>query len=127
MERVSEKSVSFAVQAACGDIYQVGVGSIQAEPADRYGWKKDHLAIWLEFSPTVGSTLGTFIELPIRQYTHDDFFVAIMNEAQETINRILVKYEEDKEERRVAEEHKAELDSYAERVSSLLEPEEVPN
>ena len=122
-----KKYNTFPVQAKGGAIYQVTIGSIKAEPEDRYGWKKDHLSIWLEFNPCVGSTLGTFTELPIKEYTGEEFLIAIMKGAQETVNRLEVEYEERKKAQEAADKHKAELDAYAERVISLLEPRKVPN
>lgn len=117
----------FPIQADRGDIYQTAVKFIAAEPEDRYGWKKDHLAIWLDFDPAVGSTLGTCIELPIKEYTRDELLVAIMNEAQKLVIRLLIEFDQKQIEMAAEENHRAELDSCAERVSSLLESQEVTN
>jgi len=115
-----KKYNTFPVQGEDGATYQVTIGSIKAEPEGRYGYEKDRLEVWLEFSPCVGSTLGTFTELPIKEYTGDEFLLAIMNGAQETVNRLVVEHEESDKARAAAEKHKAELDAYAERVSGLL-------
>lgn len=113
----------FPIQATRGNIFEVMVKFITAKPADRYGWKKDHLAIFLEFNPCVGGTSGTFIELPIKEYSKDDLLKAIMDKAQETINQTLVKYDQDKIDWAAEENRQAELDSYADRACSILEAE----
>lgn len=117
----NKKFKSFKVQAARGDIYDVTIKFVTAVPEDRYGWEKDHLAIWLAFEPTVGSTLETGISLPIKEYSSDELLSAVMNEAEKTVNRLLVKYDQDKIARAAEEKHKAELDVYAEHTSGLLE------
>lgn len=116
-----KKCKTFPVQAKGGDIYQVTIKSIKADPADRYGWKKDHLVAWLKFDPTVGSVIETGIDLPIREYTREELLAAIVAKAQELINQLLADQKRERQESDIKESHKAELDAYAEKLNTLLE------
>jgi len=111
---------SFEVEKG-GINYKVTIKSIKAALEDRYGWKTDHINVWLEFEPTVGSVSSTGIDLPIANYTKDSLLSAIKYQTVVLIPDMLSRQEGEKRENIIAVKHKATLDDYAHGLNKLLE------
>lgn len=104
--------------------YKCKIQFIRAEAADRYGWKDDHIVVWVKFTPTVGGVISTEIEIPAKSYDRDSLIATIKEEVGVCIARILA---EDRTRRRIETDDakkQAAIDLYAEKMSWLLEEKE---
>jgi hypothetical protein len=116
-----KKLITFPIQVKGGRIYQVTIRYIAAEVADRYGWKPDRLIAWTEFEPSVGSTIGTYVEIPLREYSREELVLTLTHRVEETIINSLNEQENNRLVMEVQEAHKLKLAACAERVSAMLE------
>lgn len=93
------------------------VFSQQANPPWR---KEDRLATWIEFDPSINGTLAIAVDLPVKEYSQEEFVQAVKEAAERELPRILEKARQERQELQERERTKAELEALAKRIESML-------
>ena len=100
--------------------YKGHITAISSQLADAIWRKDDTIIVWITFNEPVGSTLSFAVELPVKEYTRDEFLKAVKREADIKLGLIMKGDQARGEAQRRTDEKQGELNSAVSNISQVL-------
>lgn len=99
--------------------HNVTVESIKGGLADSWH-REDYLYIWISFDPYVANVITTGIELPIKDYSKEEFIQAVKDKLEKKIPEIKDKHRKQQEERELKIKRQEDLDFLAKQLETMI-------
>jgi hypothetical protein len=96
---------------------------VQGEIADGVWYKEDAFVVQIQCDEGqgFGSTIGFFVELPVKEYGSQEFIQAVIMVAEKKVPEMMARDEKAQEKREAERKRENELHSLASQIETILQ------